>query len=495
MAANWESLVEEANPSIDPALRRRFLGAWREHREVFGYTLLAELPYALRNAIRDHGDELRGLDYQLLVVDEYQDLNACDLEVIRLIGRRGTAIVAVGDDDQSIYSFRKAAPEGIRRFPFDYGDASDYPLTIGLRSGGAILDWASSVIEGDPDRTPRPRLQAAEGLPSGEVALLAYADASAEAEGIASIVERLRADGVPAGEILILFRSDYRGSFSAPVKSALTRRGIPFADPEAVNIMLEDRPNRWQIEAIRVLVDRDDSLAWAGLLHLTLGVGADFVTYVYDRARAAGHKFGAALLEAHADGYPEAPRSARAAQRIVERILSWVDSVTVPDRTEVRWGEWINESCTDWPWDPPTDTFRTLLRDIDEVTEPGVTLGRYLGQITPLAKDLALARGDSVRIMTMAGAKGLTVDAAIVGAAEEGVVPRPSADRSEERRLLYVAMTRARGHLFLTWARRRFGPTARAGAPRVGALRQFSTFLETGPVESEDGRRYLDHRT
>jgi superfamily I DNA/RNA helicase len=73
---------------------------------------LTELPNLLRQALADH-DELQGLDYQLLVVDEYQDLNACDLEVLRRLGERGSAIIATGDDDQSIYSFRKAAPEGI----------------------------------------------------------------------------------------------------------------------------------------------------------------------------------------------------------------------------------------------------------------------------------------------------------------------------------------------------------------------------------------------
>ena len=64
--------------------RARFLGAWNEHRQIYGYTLLAELPYALLRGLRDH-PELGGVDYDLVVVDEYQDLNACDLEVLRQI--------------------------------------------------------------------------------------------------------------------------------------------------------------------------------------------------------------------------------------------------------------------------------------------------------------------------------------------------------------------------------------------------------------------------
>ena len=113
MAANWEYLEPRELPDVDPADRARFLAGWHEHREIYGYTLLAELPFAFRQALHDHA-ELEGVQYDMLIVDEYQDLNACDLEVLHLIADRGCAIIAAGDDDQSIYSFRYAAPAGIR---------------------------------------------------------------------------------------------------------------------------------------------------------------------------------------------------------------------------------------------------------------------------------------------------------------------------------------------------------------------------------------------
>jgi superfamily I DNA/RNA helicase len=83
------------------------------------------------------------------------------------------------------------------------------------------------------------------------------------------------------------------------------------------------------------------------------------------------------------------------------------------------------------------------------------------------------------------------VRATIVIGLEEGIVPRPDGDLGEERRLLYVAMTRAKEFLYCTWARRRLGPTARAGAPRIQARRNFTSFLRGGPVESQDGQEYL----
>ena len=92
-----------------------------------------------------------------------------------------------------------------------------------------------------------------------------------------------------------------------------------------------------------------------------------------------------------------------------------------------------------------------LLVALDRLTEES-TLGRFLGQIEPLGKDLAQSESDGVRIMTMGSSKGLTVQAVIIAGAEDGLIPRPNSDLSEERRILYVAMTRATRYLLhLGW--------------------------------------------
>jgi DNA helicase-2/ATP-dependent DNA helicase PcrA len=138
MASGWESLAPVRLPQITEELRARFIGAWHEHRRIYGYTLLAELPYALREAMRDNPD-FEGLEYDLLIVDEYQDLNACDLAILRLAAQQGCVIIGTGDDDQSIYGFRWAAPEGIRRFLQDFPGAADYPLSVTQRCGSQIV--------------------------------------------------------------------------------------------------------------------------------------------------------------------------------------------------------------------------------------------------------------------------------------------------------------------------------------------------------------------
>lgn len=426
MAANWESLQPQENPRVDPAERARFLGAWNEHRQIYGYTLLAELPYALRNALHDH-PELEGVNYDLLVVDEYQDLNACDLEVLRRIAERGCSIIGAGDDDQSIYSFRRAAPEGIRRFPSDYPGSGDYSLSVTQRCGSRIIEWASYVIEGDPGRPQgRPRLRSAEGSPAGEVGLLAFAGEASEADGIARIIRRLiDVEHVPATDILVLLRGDYNDSFSRPIKERLVELGIPFSDPDIVERMLAEASNRRMLEVLRLLVNRRDSLAWASLLQLTNGIGDTFLDYVYERARSHRIQFGRALLDAHAENFPDGPaRSSQRARVLIESALRCLDGHGLPEASaEGGWGGWIIATAGDAVLPAPSEDLAALLRALDEIAETEQELGRYLGQIGPLGRDRALAESPGVRIMTMGGAKGLTGQSTIIAASEEGIMP------------------------------------------------------------------------
>jgi DNA helicase-2/ATP-dependent DNA helicase PcrA len=496
MASNWESLTEDVDPEIDEKDRTRFRGAWMEHRRVLGYTLLQELPYALLRALEHHGN-LDGIDYDLLIVDEYQDLNSCDLQLLKLLSEiSGCVVIGVGDDDQSIYSWRKAAPVGIRRFLDDYDSANDYSLSVTLRCGKRIIEWANYVIQGDPDRpSDRAVLDPLAESPDGEVGLLHFRSDAREAEGIADLVEGLVEEGLAPNDILILMRTDHNGTFSNPIRTKLEERGIPYSDPSVVLTMLNEPDNRRLIERLRLIINRGDSIAWASLLRLTPGIGETFFQYVYGRAKDAGTTFAAELLKGYDEGFPDGPRSARNVKNLMDSIVPWLDANQVPeDPPENGWGHWILEAFgEDGVVSTPTEDFSKLLTDLDEFAEEKQSLGRYISQIEPLGRDLAMARSEGVRIMTMGGSKGLTVRATIVAGVENGLVPRPFSDLSEERRILYVAMTRAKEFLFCTWATRRRGPTARAGQGTLD-LRQLSGFLEGGPVDSEEGPPFIENR-
>ena len=175
-------------------------------------------------------------------------------------------------------------------------------------------------------------------------------------------------------------------------------------------------------------------------------------------------------------------------------VLQWMEETAVPEKEpDEGWGQWIVNLNVEGPLPELRDEFHHLLIDLDGLIEEEQPLARFLAQIEPLGRDLAQAQSEGVRLMTMGAAKGLTVRATIVAGIEDGLVPRPNSDLSEERRILYVAMTRAKEYTFCTWARRRRGPTARAGQASTDR-RRISHFLESGPVDSEDGCEYLSER-
>ncbi len=493
MAANFESLNSEKDPCITDSERNRFLGAWEEHRRILGYTLLSEIPFALRRALKEHND-LDGVDFDLLLVDEYQDLNACDLDVLRFISEQGgCTVVGTGDDDQSIYSWRKAAPEGIQRFSNYYDPASDYTLSVTLRCGKSIIDWANYVISGNPDRSPNhPTLKPLPNSPDGEVAFLRFENNRAESKGIAELVEVLKERGLKPKEILVLMRTDNNGTFSKPIRQELEKRGIECTDPGFVLRVLGENGNRKFLELLRLLVYKNDSISWASILELTPGVGQNFFEFVYDRAKKNGKTFSDELLDVFNNDFPDAPQSARKVKETMEPILNWLNDTEIPEeQPESGWGKWIFELSGKEALPELSEEFCDLLLKLDRLFDEEQTLSRFLAQVEPFGKDLALAQSEGVRLMTMGGSKGLTVRATIIAGVEEGLIPRPDCDLSEERRILYVAMTRAKEFVFCTWTRRRTGPTARAGKSST-FRRRFSHFLEKGPVKSEDGLAFLN---
>lgn len=345
MASNWESLEPSEDPDLPEGVRNRFAGVWEGHRRIFGYSLLAELPFRLLRALEDHPNLALG-DWDYIVVDEYQDLNQCDLSVLKQITHRGRVLIAAGDDDQSIYSFRRAHPIGIRRFiTDDYPEAADLSLSVSQRCATRALTWARHVIEGLPGRPPRPALTPAPHCQEGEARYLRFTSWVQEADGVARLVKWLiDSRGIAPEDIAVMFRSNFNNSWSAPLAERLNHHGVPVINAGEVADMLGELNNRRLLALARLVVNRDDSLAWWSLLHLTHGIGPAVRDHFYDRAQENGRSFAAQLLADRAEDFPElGPGTAGRVRTVLDVALEAIDSVDLEgaDLGDAGWGTWL----------------------------------------------------------------------------------------------------------------------------------------------------------
>lgn len=498
MAAGWDRLDPGAVllSEIDPGLRNAYRASWARHRTVFGYSLFAEMPFRAKEMLEDH--PVRPEDVDLLIVDEYQDLNKCDIGLMQIIGSKGVAILAVGDEDQSIYSFRGAAPHGILEFATSraFPDSRTYTLTTSFRCGTTILNAARELIESSPTRAPKPPLTPGPGNPAGLVAYLRFASEDLERSGVVRLIKHLRdRQGVDPDQLVVMVRGDANHSWSRPLRDELVAAGIPAVDVEAALEPIATDTARRALAIARVCDNIEDELAWWTLLKLTRGVADSLVTAVADAAYENGERFSSRLLRlatAPVDGVSTTShRRATEMIREILRIQEIAQGLAPPDEGSANgWADWIMR-LAELVGMTLEDQFVTALTAAGAVTPIANGLRHFLNQLEPVTKDLALEE-PNVAIMSMMRSKGLTRRAAIVMGVEEGIVPRPGVeDPEEERRLLYVAMTRAREFLYLTMATSRSGPTAFAGGGQAGTSRSRSPYFSGSSLQPEPGAGYL----
>lgn len=498
MAAGWACLDPNhiLLADIDDQLCNAYVGLWQQHRQLFGYCILAELPFQAMAVIEDF--DLSFADLDLLIVDEYQDLNAAEIEVIRTLARRNVRVLAIGDDDQSIYGFRMAAPEGIRQFPRDFAVQAhhNYPLTVSMRCKAEVLTPARQLIEADPGRIPRPSMVANDGQSTpGYFAYARFKDEKGEAQGVASIVAARIAAGVPAGEIAILVRSSL-DNWTRELTPALEGQGLTLVSNAWVLDALSNHEMRRVLSIARLAVDQYDSIAWWSLLEVTKRINAQsFVDYVY-RLCSQGESFAHALLRLYPsfDGSPSAT-SARKISELIGDTLAAISDMNIEDAPldDTGWGGYL---LSQMDLSLTTNSVVRLLASVGAAVSSRSDLRSFLSQIEPVGKDIALAEGQAVRLMTMNSSKGLTFNTTLIMGTEDGSIPTPRGELAEERRLLYVAMTRATDVCVLTFASRRRGPTARLGRSNVYKPRQRSS-LFTGLPASRliDGQEVINQIT
>lgn len=323
--AAWARLQHEqpgfAQVRSDAAFQQVLI-AWLQFHEGM---LIGEIIPELHRYLRNNPAAPERALYDHVLVDEFQDLNKAEQAVIDLLATTG-ALCVVGDDDQSLYSFKHAHPEGIRTFAQTHAGCTDHALVDCYRCPTGIVAVANALIGHNIDREPLQLTPVAANGP-GEMWIKQYTDVTREAHGIAAFVDhQINVQGRGPGDILILAQ---RRTIGNPIHPALKLRGIPsksyYQESELDSEVAQER-----LATFKLFVNRADRIA----LRWLLGMGSpDFRAKPYARLRTYCEQTGQSpweALVALAAGVIQLPHCKHLVQRFqaIQNELRFLDEQT-----------------------------------------------------------------------------------------------------------------------------------------------------------------------
>ena len=460
--------------------------------------------------LKNHVDVLEAYQdrFRYILVDEYQDTNHAQYEICRMLAAKNKNIMVVGDDDQSIYSWRGADIRNILEFEQDYPNAHTVKLEENYRSTGNILAAANAVVANNIHRKKK-RLytQAGEGE---KINVYMASDERDEGRWIAAEIEHQRAEGIPYDQIAVFYRTNAQ---SRSLEDMLLRAGVPYRIVGGTRFF--DRAEIRDVMAyLTLLVNPADDIAAKRVINTPRrGIGKTTIEYIEGAARQANMPFMMAAELCVADDHLQMrARTALGAfvslieearsyggdlRKVIEAVIdkSGLIAALQAENTDEARGrienikeflsvvdEYVESHQVENEEEPAGETFGA---SGSEGLAAIRTLSPYsLADFTEwvrLRTDLDAAEaedGQAVTLMTVHSSKGLEFDCVFVAGMEETLFPHSNsahdeAGLEEERRLAYVAITRARKKLYLTCAQTRkiFGDTVANPASRfVGEI-------------------------
>ncbi len=446
-------------------------------------------------------DPLALLNMEHLIVDEFQDLNPLDLCFVEHMIQRGVRVFVAGDDDQSVYSFRFAAPSGIQEFHAKYPGTGAHELAACFRCTPGVLSASVALIAAYPAPGRITKHQHSLYLGSappvaGTVHRWRFANATLEARAIAESCRDLVAVGMNPRDILILVSN--QRALGLQLTTELTNAGVPFEHPREEGF-LDSKAGRLTLALVRLVCDNEDFVSLRTVLGLRNGVGVGTCHCICEAAIANNLNFREIFYNPIPAGVFDA-RSLRAlnhARATCGNIAGWAGTDPVNTRTasihDIVQDHYDAPAAATWdefyatlPAGMSIEELRDFLwADTDEqqITVIEAVLTR-LGTPIPTAGVLS----PRVRIMTMHGAKGLSARAVFIPGLEEQIFPGPWRQPFpglvlEAARLLYVSITRARASCILSYCQHR----VMNGAMSNQTASRFAAHLAGAFVGKADG--------
>jgi len=407
--------------------------------------------------------------FRYLLVDEYQDTNAAQYELLRLLAGPRAAFTVVGDDDQSIYAWRGARPGNIADLSRDFPHLKVIKLEQNYRSVGNVLSAANQLIQTN-QRAYEKTLWSAMG-PGERLRILACADEAGEAERVVAEISahRLRT-GNRYGDYAVLYRGNFQ---SRAFEKAMRERNIPYR-VSGGRSFFERSEIRDLVAYLRLMVNPDDDAAFLRVVNLPRREIGPSTLEALGRYAGARH---ISLFDA-ARGIGLAGGVGERSGRLLAEFVDWardlaVQSESAPARelvvtliADIGYRDWLRDTAAN------VRAARKRLENVDEFlgwlgrldeNSDGTPRGlddvvRRLG-LMDFAEQSEKDSENQVQLLTLHAAKGLEFDHVYLSGLEEGLLPHHACmddDKiEEERRLLYVGITRARQSLALSYARSR----------------------------------------
>ena len=413
--------------------------------------------------LRGHPDVLAQYHrmFRYILVDEYQDTNVVQYLWLRLLAQQSKNICCVGDDDQSIYSWRGAEVENILRFERDFEGAKIVRLEANYRSTAPILAAASALIannEGRLGKTLRPGRNDAEGEP---VSVISLWDSDEEARMVGDRIEGLRRDGHSLAEIAVLVRAGFQ---TRAFEERLIVLGVPYRVVGGLRFY-ERAEIRDAVAYMRVLRGASDDLAFERIVNVPRrGIGEQALRGMHEASRAQGIPLAAAAEQLVATGSLRG-RAREAMAELFHGFARWRQMLEAEGHV-VTLATMLDESgyTEMWKQDKSPEAPGRLenLKELVRALADFETLEGFLDHVSLVMENEENAEADKVSLMTLHGAKGLEFDTVFLPGWEEGVFPNQrSMDEQgakgleEERRLAYVGITRARKRAIISHAANR----------------------------------------
>ncbi len=417
----------------------------------------------ITNILRGHPQVLAQYHrmFRYILVDEYQDTNVVQYLWLRLLAQGHRNICCVGDDDQSIYSWRGAEVENILRFEHDFPGANIVRLEANYRSTAPILAAASALIAHNEGRMGKTLYPGGNNTEGEKVSILSLWDSDEEARAIGQRIEQLRQQGESMAEVAILVRI---GAQTRAFEERMIVLGIPYRVVGGLRFY-ERAEIRDAIAYLRVLNQPADDLAFERIVNVPRrGVGDVALRAMHEAARAQNIPLAAAVAGLLQAGAIKG-KAREALHELIASIARWREQLT-RDGHVTTLATMLDESGYTAMWQndksPEAPGRLENLKELVRAVAEFESLPGFLDHVSLVMENDEAPDAARVSLMTLHAAKGLEFDNVFLPGWEEGLFPSQRAlDESgakgleEERRLAYVGLTRARRRAIVSHAANR----------------------------------------